>query len=893
MKKLSSFEMRKLWVSFFATKNHYYLSSSSLIPQDDDSLLWINSGVATLKKYFEGKDKPPSKRLVNIQKAIRTNDVDNVGKTSRHHTFFEMLGNFSIGDYFAKQAITYAWEFLTSPEWLDIDPNKLYITVYKEDIQTYESWIKCGVQVDHLFKMTRETNFWDVGKGPCGPNTEIFYDRGAEYDLRGSELVAHDLENDRFIEIWNIVLSQFNNDGNNNYVELPQKNIDTGAGFERIVAISQNAPSNFESDLFFPIIETLQSFTDVKYNSNYHTQSDLSEQDFYHNYLFKSVVDFMRAVTFAIADGAKPANIGRGYVLRKLLRKAVLNYQSLGITQTILPLLSDNIIQIMTPAYPNLSQQKDIVQDIVSEEENLFLNTLKTGTKLFDKNHKQYLENNKTIAASFVFKLFETHGLPFEVIDQLVLQSNLTYNQNEVDILMQEFKKQSKNAAKKTNALENQMTLFKDFEATSFKGYEKSTLEAKLLGIEQDNQFLYLVFDQTPFYATSGGQVHDDGLIATTYPIVDVIKNTNGVIIHQLKLPQENNHPFNIGDTYMLTIDVKRRERLERNHSATHLLFSALENYTGIDLPQRGSKVEADFFRFDFSYHKVLSEQDLLAVQTQVNEWIQQAHSSNIFVTSQSDAKAHGAKFLDTAKYGDQVRVVEFEGICIDLCGGTHVANTKDIETIEIVSFESRASGVFRLLAVSTDEVIKAYRKDKTKVIIDELQEKFDHYLEQLNNYGFNDLSELFTINANDFLKQAQEQLLTSSMIIFGSLRRQFENDFMKVFQAVFAKIVEHYVQKVLANKSDTIELENLDKKLFGLIGKQILANSKQTKFLINQNKEATNLIIVCEPLDKDASIALNKTAKASGLIGGGSRSFFQFKGARAAVKQLVDEVRQ
>ncbi len=892
MKKLSSIEMRNLWISFFVSKNHYYLPSSSLIPQDDDSLLWINSGVATLKKYFEGKDKPPSKRLVNIQKAIRTNDIDNVGKTSRHHTFFEMLGNFSIGDYFMKEAIEYAWEFLTDEKWLAIDSEKLYITVFNEDDATYKKWLACGVKADHIFKMSRETNFWDVGKGPCGPNTEIFYDRGSKYDQRGTELIANDIENDRFIEIWNIVFSQFNNDGKNNYSELPQKNIDTGAGFERLVAISQDAPSNFESDLFFPLIEYLQTFTKVKYKKDYYTKLDLSEEEFTTNYLFKSVVDFMRAITFAIADGAKPANVGRGYVLRKLLRRAVLNYRSLGIMQNVLPNLAQKIVQIMEQAYPNLSHQQAIIRDIVTEEEVLFLNTLKTGTKLFNKNYSQFLESEKILQSAFIFKLFETHGLPFEVIDQLVLKANLTYNQNEVDELLEQFKQQSKSAAKAANALEEQMTLFKDLPTTIFKGYEQNEMEATLIGLQGDDQILYLVFDETPFYATSGGQEHDTGLIANNYQILDVFKNTNGVIIHKVRL-ETPNHTFVLGKKYHLAIDVKRREGLKRNHSATHLLFSALENYTEIDLPQRGSKVEEDFFRFDFSYHKTLSEQDLLAVQTQVNKWIKEAHASNIFVTSQTKAKEYGAKFLDTVKYSDQVRVVEFEDICVDLCGGTHVKNTNEIEAIEIISFESRASGVFRLTAVSTNEIINKYRSEKTIVIINELQTKFANYLDQLKGYHFEELTQLFIENVNTFFEQVKTKLLHSSLIIFGTLRKQFENDLMKIFQSVFSQIVNHYATQILDSDESITEWKNLDKKLFGLIGKQVLTNPDRTRFLLNQNEEDANLIIICKPLEKNASASLNQFAKANNLIGGGSRSFFQFKGKREDVFKLINEVNQ
>ncbi|NQX83517.1 MAG: alanine--tRNA ligase, partial [Mycoplasmataceae bacterium] len=714
MKYLTSNEIRSLWLEFFKSKKHYILPSASLIPINDKSLLWINSGVATLKSYFDGSEQPPSPRLVNSQKAIRTGDIENVGITTRHHTFFEMLGNFSIGDYFKTEAIEFAWELLTSKKWFGIDKNLLYVTVFSEDKEAIEKWIEIGVPKDKIFKMGKNTNFWDMGKGPCGPSSEIFFDKGSEYDSRtAKELIRSDLENDRYIEIWNIVFSQFNNDGKGKYKKLPQQNIDTGAGLERITSVIQNKPSNFETDLFKEIILKIEEKSKFKYLYEY-IPSKLIKEDknqFYINSWFKKIADYIRSVSFAISDGALPEATGRGYIIRMLLRKSVINRTKLGIDYNFLHELVDPLIKIMGKFYPLLIKRRDIIVKTIKSEEEQFNKTLSSVVKKMNNEIESGTLNEESS-----YKLHETYGLPLEFIKDLSLNNKkVNLDWDKLKKIDEKFKNKSK-----SNNLENAMNIqdeiFIGLGETEFIGYEKFENEAIVIFVNKNK----VVFNKTPFYATSGGQESDFGK-ANHYNVKYVNKNSEKTFIHLIP-----GHNFNIGDKVKLSIDLKRREGLNKHHSATHLLFSAIEKITGVSVSQQGSKVEYNFLRFDFSFQEKIDNDLLEKIQNLTNEWIKDSTLVKTEIIPIEKAKVMGAVFLEGAKYEKIVRVVIMNNNCIDMCGGTHVSNTSNIDEVIITKLEKRGSGIWRIEAVAgkeniKKEIIKINKKTMEDFIIPQL----------------------------------------------------------------------------------------------------------------------------------------------------------------------------
>ncbi len=718
MKKLSSAEVRQMFLDFFQEKGHTIEPSASLVPVNDPTLLWINSGVATLKKYFDGSVVPDNPRITNAQKSIRTNDIENVGKTARHHTMFEMLGNFSIGDYFKEEAIHWAWEFLTSPKWMAFDPEKLYVTVYPKDTEAKRIWHEeVGLSLDHIVDV--EDNFWDIGAGPCGPDTEIFYDRGEAYnDLEEDDPENYPGgENERYLEIWNLVFSEFNHKPDNTFEPLPHKNIDTGMGLERMVSIVQDAPTNFETDLFLPIIHAVEKLSNqVKYGEN--ALTDIS---------YKVIADHIRALSFAIGDGALPSNEGRGYVLRRLLRRAVMHGKKLGIEQAFLYRLVPVVGEIMESYYPEVLDQKEFIEKVVRTEEERFNETINEGLEILNQVIKEVKQaNGTTLAGKDIFKLYDTYGFPVELTEEVAEDEGLNVDHAGFETEMQAQRDRARAARNTETSMGVQSALLTDIKVNStFIGYDHMESDSELLVIVQDETIVselsdgeaQLVFDQTPFYAEMGGQVADQGWIIdasgeTVANVADVRKAPNGQFLHKVEVLSE----IKEGNTYHLLIDEPRRNRIIKNHTATHLLHKALKEVLGDHANQAGSLVAPGHLRFDFTHFGQITSEELAKMEQIVNEKIWEAIPVETIETDIDTAKNMGAMALFGEKYGNEVRVVNIGGWSIELCGGTHVGNTENIGIFKIVSESGIGAGVRRIEAVTSKEAYELLESEEQQL---------------------------------------------------------------------------------------------------------------------------------------------------------------------------------
>ncbi|WP_438467869.1 alanine--tRNA ligase [Streptococcus pluranimalium] len=725
MKSLSSAEIRQMWLDFWKSKGHSVEPSANLVPVNDPTLLWINSGVATLKKYFDGSVIPENPRITNAQKSIRTNDIENVGKTARHHTMFEMLGNFSIGDYFRDEAIEWGFELLTSPEWFAFPKEKLYMTYYPGDKDSYNRWISLGVEPDHLIPL--EENFWEIGAGPSGPDTEIFFDRGEDFDPEniGIRLLEEDLENDRYIEIWNIVLSQFNADPEvprSEYKELPNKNIDTGAGLERLAAIFQGAKTNFETDLFMPIINEVEKLSGKTYDPDGDNMS------------FKVIADHIRALSFAIGDGALPGNEGRGYVLRRLLRRAVMHGRRLGITDAFLYKLVPTVGRIMESYYPEVLEKRDFIEKIVKREEETFARTIDAGTGHLEDLLADLKDAGKdTLDGKDIFKLYDTYGFPVELTEELAEDAGYKIDHAGFKSAMKEQQDRARAAVVKGGSMGMQNETLAGITEPSEFVYYVDSLESTLSVIVVDNERsevvsegqALLVFDKTPFYAEMGGQVADHGVIKNdkgdiVAKVTDVQKAPNGQALHTVEVLAS----LAIGTKYSLEIDKDRRFSVEKNHTATHLLHAALHHVIGEHATQAGSLNEEGFLRFDFTHFEAVTAEELRQLETQVNEQIWNAIAVQTVETDVDTAKEMGAMALFGEKYGKVVRVVTIGDYSVELCGGTHVSNTSEIGLFKIVKEEGIGSGTRRILAVTGKEAFQAFRdrEDALKTVAQTLK---------------------------------------------------------------------------------------------------------------------------------------------------------------------------
>src|SRR5690625_1556304 len=714
MKKLSSSDIRKMFLQFFKEKDHQVEPSASLVPVDDPSLLWINSGVATLKKYFDGTIVPDNPKITNVQKSIRTNDIENVGYTARHHTFFEMLGNFSIGDYFKREAIFYAWVFLTSYQWLCLDPELISLTVLLEDDEAYDIWLK-EVKIPKKRIIRLEENFWDIGEGPSGPNTEIFYDRGPAYgdDPSNPELYPGG-ENDRYLEVWNLVFSQFNHNPDGSYTPLPNKNIDTGMGLERIVSIIQDAPTNFETDLFMPIIKEIENFAKVKYGVAEDTDTS-----------YKVIADHIRTITFAIGEQTLTSNEVSGYVLRRLLRRAVRVAKLIGIEKPFMYKLVPTVGNIMKDFYPEVDEREEHIKNVIKNEEERFHETLNDGLTMLQRIiNEQKNQESSVFTGEEVFKLYDTYGFPKELTEEYLSEYGFTIDEDGFESEMEKQRTRARKARGQASSMEVQTDLLNEFNVDSkFVGYENFEVEAEILQMIKDNQFIdfateddevIVILDKTPFYAEGGGQIADKGIITTEkgHIIIDDVKSApRGQHLHYGKVISGS---IKKGEIVNAKIDEESRSKIVKNHTATHLLHQALKDVLGDHVNQAGSLVATERLRFDFSHFHSITEEELERIENIVNEKIWASISLNIDYMEKEAAEAIGAMALFGEKYDDIVRVVQIDNYSIELCGGCHVNNTSEIGLFKILSESGIGAGTRRIEAV-TGKYAYQFMNEKVK----------------------------------------------------------------------------------------------------------------------------------------------------------------------------------
>jgi alanyl-tRNA synthetase len=726
MKKLTGSEIRQMFLEFFEQKGHKIEPSASLIPVDDPSLLWINSGVATLKKYFDGRVVPDNPRITNAQKSIRTNDIENVGKTARHHTFFEMLGNFSIGDYFKEEAIEWAWEFLTDPKWIGFDPERLSVTIHPEDEEAYEIWKnKIGIPEERIIRL--EGNFWDIGEGPSGPNTEIFYDRGPEYgdDPTDPELYPGG-ENERYLEVWNLVFSQFNHNPDGTYTPLPKKNIDTGMGLERMASVVQDVPTNFDTDLFMPIIEATEKISGEKYRVD--AEKDVA---------FKVIADHIRTVTFAIADGALPSNEGRGYVLRRLLRRAVRYAKQINIERPFMYELVPVVAEIMADFYPNVKEKSEFVQKVIKNEEERFHETLNEGLAILSSLLEQAKQEGKQMLdGKDVFRLYDTYGFPVELTEEYALEKGLSLDIEGFEKEMERQRERARSARQDVGSMQVQGGVLSSItEESRFVGYDQFEVKGTVKVLVKDDELVdevhegeevQFILDQTPFYAESGGQVADKGLLTNEeveVEVQEVQKAPNGQHLHT-GIVKKGSLKKNM--KVLASIDLASRSKITKNHTATHLLHQALKDVLGDHVNQAGSLVEPDRLRFDFSHFGQVQPEELEQIETIVNEKIWANLPVTIDYKGLEEAKAMGAMALFGEKYGDIVRVVSVGDYSIELCGGCHVPNTSVIGLFKIVSEGGIGAGTRRIEAV-TGEAAYRLLNDQVQMLKDVAQKLKSH----------------------------------------------------------------------------------------------------------------------------------------------------------------------
>ena len=711
MKKYGLNELREMYLSFFESKGHLRLPSFSLIPRNDPSLLLINAGMSPMKTWFTGEEEPPRRRVTTCQKCIRTPDIENIGKTARHGTYFEMLGNFSFGDYFKSESLAWSWEFLTSPQWVGLDENRLFPSIYENDEEAFEIWNKeIGIAPERIFRFGKKDNFWEHGAGPCGPCSEIYYDRGEKYGC-GKPDCTVGCDCDRYMEVWNNVFSQFDNDGNNNYTELSQKNIDTGMGLERLAVVCQDVNSLFDVDTVMNITNKVTELTGASYGVS--VKMDVS---------LRVITDHIRASTFMIADGVLPSNEGRGYVLRRLLRRAARHGKLLGTNDPFLFKVVETVVQENECHYTYLRERAEYITRIVKIEEESFGKTIDTGMGLFNEMMAKHKAEGKTVfSGADAFLLADTYGFPIDLTVEMVADEDMTIDMKEFTRLREEQRVRAREARKALGDLGwAGIDLGKDMPETQFVGYTEDIAEAKILAVVSEEELqqavgegaeAIVVLDKTPMYAEMGGQVADHGVIETAvgkFEVNNVQKNKGGKYMHYGKVISG---VLNVGDDVTVAIDEDRRKAIMRAHSATHLLQKALQKVLGDHVHQAGSFVDEDHLRFDFTHYAAMTAEEIAAVEALVQEQVLLGHGVDIREMPIAEAKELGAAALFSEKYGDVVRVVNMGGWSIELCGGTHLNNTAKIGPFRITSEASVASGVRRIEAITGE----AYLKDAAK----------------------------------------------------------------------------------------------------------------------------------------------------------------------------------
>ncbi len=770
MEKYGVNELREMYLSFFESKGHLRMKSFSLVPQNDKSLLLINAGMAPLKPYFTGQEIPPRRRVTTCQKCIRTGDIENVGKDGRHATFFEMLGNFSFGDYFKEEALHWSWEFLTKV--VGMDPERLYPSVYLEDDEAYRIWNEeIGVPKERIYRFGKEDNFWEHGAGPCGPCSEIYYDRGEKYGC-GKPDCQPGCDCDRFVEIWNNVFTQFEGDGEGGYTELSQKNIDTGMGLERLAVACQDVDSIFDIDTVRAIRDKVCEIAGKTYKE--------SEKD---DVSIRIITEHARSITFMASDGILPSNAGRGYVMRRLLRRAARHGRLLGIDHPFLTEVASVVVDCSKEAYPELAEKQEYINKVLSSEENKFYQTLDAGLNILHTYMEEMKEAGETtLSGEKSFKLYDTYGFPTDLTEEILEEEGMTMDMDGFKAFMEEQKNRARNAREKTTYMGADETVFNQLDAgltTTFDGYDKLTIEgAKILALTDEEEIrdevpegtkVTVFTDVTPFYATMGGQIGDIGTITTDTGVVRVEKTEHAIGEKTGHFGVVEKGYVEVGQKAFMQVDGKNRMATARNHSATHLLQKALRDVLGTHVEQAGSFVSSDRLRFDFSHFQAMSAEEVKKVEQEVNEKILEALPVVTNVMSMEEARKTGAMALFGEKYGSEVRVVSMGGFSVELCGGTHVANTALIGSIKILSESGIAAGVRRIEAVTGEGALKYYshqeqqltlaaeilktQKDRVPDVVKNLQQQVKDLSKELAALQ----QQMAASKADDLLRQAEE----------------------------------------------------------------------------------------------------------------------------------------
>ena len=845
MKKYGVNELRKMFLDFMESKGHLVMKSFSLVPQGDKSLLLINAGMAPLKPYFTGAEIPPRTRVSTCQKCIRTGDIENVGKTARHGTFFEMLGNFSFGDYFKKEAIAWSWEFLT--EVVGLDPERLYPSVYLEDDEAFEIWNKeIGIPAERIFRFGKEDNFWEHGAGPCGPCSEIYYDRGEKYGC-GKEGCTVGCECDRYMEVWNNVFTQFENDGNGNYETLKQKNIDTGMGLERLAVVAQDVDSIFDVDTICSLRNLVCEIAGKEYGKEYN--DDVS---------IRLITDHIRSATFMISDGIMPTNEGRGYVLRRLIRRAARHGRLLGIQGDFLAKLSAEVINGSKDGYPELEEKKDFIFKVLTNEENQFNKTIDQGLRILsDMEEEMKAAGEKTLSGENAFKLYDTYGFPLDLTKEILEEKGYGIDEKGFQAAMEEQRVKAREAREVTNYMGADATVYDEIDAsvtTEFVGYEHLSFDSEVTVLTTENEIVASLMEgqkgtvfvkETPFYATMGGQEGDTGVIETEngkFVVEDTIKLRGGKFGH---VGHMESGMLSQGETVSLKVNTSARRDTEKNHSATHLLQKALKTVLGTHVEQKGSLVTPDRLRFDFAHFQAMTPEEIEKTEALVNEQIQAGLSVITDVMDIEEAKKSGAMALFGEKYDQKVRVVSMGDFSKELCGGTHVSNTSSIMLFKILSESGIAAGVRRIEALTGNAVLEYYKKQEAllqeaskalKANSGEILEKIAHLQEEVKTLQ----------SENESLKSKMAQ---------GSLGN------------VMDKVVEVDGVKLLAAKVEGVDMNGL--RDLGDSLKEKLGEGVVLLAAVNGGK-VNLLAMVTESAQKAGAHAGNLVKAAAAIVGGG-----------------------
>ncbi len=893
MKDMSSNEIRKMFLTYFEERNHLKIASASLIPQDDPSLLWVNAGVTPLKKYFDGSSKPKNNCLVSVQKCLRTNDIDNVGQTARHHTFFEMLGNFSIGAYFKKEAISYAYELLTSKRYFNLDLDKLYITVHPDDNEAYDCWIKKGIKEDHIIKL--KSNYWEIGEGPCGPDSEVFYDRGIKYDKekRGLELLSKEIENDRYIEIWNNVFSQFNAKSGQlraQYQELPSKNIDTGMGLERMACILQEVETNYETDLFKPIIKKIEELSNQVYNGQMS---------------FKVIADHVRALTFALSDGASFSNEGRGYVLRRLLRRAVRYGMKLNLKKPFMSKLVKVVVEVMGDAYPDLKDNIKQIKEKLNLEEQLFSKTLKSGEKKLNELLKN--TNNKKITGKDAFKLYDTYGFPFSLTKEILKEQGFKVSEEEFDKYMEQQQLRARLAREKGGNMNLQSKDLLDFnEPSEFVGYDILETKTNIRALFKDGVKVndlkddgYLVLTKTPFYAEAGGQASDKGVIikgSWQYVVTEVIKLPNGQHAHKVIV---NKGKLNLDDEVIAKVDKKRRTQITKNHSAAHLLHEALKEALDEGIKQAGSRIDEQTLRFDFVYQEKITDLDIILIETLVNDKIS-TKADTVFKTMPlKEAKKLGAEALFEEKYEDIVRTVILYD-SFELCGGTHVKNVGDIKRFAIKMIESKGLNVYRIEA-ATDKNIEQELFKVIKPYNDEMVKLLNKAKKIIKKAEEEDIKLLFDVKIDNSKPTSYRDLIFNRDEVARVRQKvkELEKEYSNQKQKKAISNLSTFDKMIKKNKLGEFIITKVEGYQVPLLKQLVIRLSDKLKngFVLLVNVSNGNLNFIAKGNKKisakiNCDYIIKKLAKATNGNGGGSDTFGQGGGTDSSkLDEILSEI--